>query len=148
MKGILSVPYLMSDATGDTQCIKDAADQADKMFFTVADPVAAKDPANKGLINAFSKAFPQEDDLGAYTFLGYDSARILIDAIGRAIDAAGGSLPTRRQVLDAVQATKDLKLSLGTYTFDKNGDAVAPIMVIYEARTGVWTFATQFAVAP
>lgn len=149
MKGILDAYYLSADGIGDTQCIKDAADQAnDKMYFTVADPVAAKDPANKSLIEAFSRAFPHEDDLGEYTFLGYDSAKILIDAIGRAIDAAGGSMPTRRQVLEAVQNTKNLKLSTGTYSFDANGDATAPTMVVYQLKNGVWTFAKQFAVAP
>src|SRR2546428_2958140 len=58
-KGIIDVYYLGSDGIGDSQCIKDAADQAnDKMYFTVAAPVAAQDPANKSLIDAFMKAFP------------------------------------------------------------------------------------------
>ena len=149
MKGILDAFYLSGDGTGDTQCIKDAADQAnDKMYFTVADPVAARDPANSNLIEAFSRAFPHEDDLGEFTFMGYDSAKILIDAIGRAIDAAGGKMPTRRQVLDAVQNTKNLKLSTGTYSFDANGDATAPTMVIYQLKNGVWTFFKQAPVAP
>ena len=149
MKGILDAFFLSADGIGDSQCIKDAADQAnDRMYFTIADPVAAKDPANKSLIEAFSRAFPHEDDLGEYTFLGYDSAKILIDAIGRAIDAAGGRMPTRRQVLEAVQNTKNLKLSTGTYTFDANGDVTAPTMVFYQVKNGVWTFVKQGPVAP
>ena len=58
----------------------------------------------KDLIDNFKKARPKKDDLGAYTFPGYDCAKILIDAIGRAIDTAGGNMPTRRQVLEAVQS--------------------------------------------
>ena len=149
MKGILDGYYLSADGIGDSQCVKDAGDQAnEKMYFTVAAPVAAQDPANRSLIDAFSRAFPQEDDLGAWTFMGYDSAKILIDAIGRAIDAAGGTLPTRRQVIEAIQSTKNIKLSSGTYSFDKNGDTLAPVMVVYQVKNGVWSFVRQFAVAP
>ncbi len=148
-KGVLDVPYLGSDGIGDSQCIKDAGDQpTDAMYFTVAAPVAAQDPANKGLIDAFTKAFPLKEDSGTYAFPGYDSAKILLDAIGRAIDAAGGKMPTRRQVLDAVQNTKNLKLSTGTYSFDANGDASSPTMAFYQVKNGVWTFMRQSAVGP
>jgi branched-chain amino acid transport system substrate-binding protein len=146
-KGILDVPYLGPDGMGENQCIKDAGDQAtENMYFTIASPAADRDPGNKGLIDAFKTAYSQQDDLSAYTFVGYDAARILIDAIGRAIDAAGGGLPTRRQVLDAVQNTKNLKLSTGTYSFDKNGDATTPTMAFYQLKNGVWTFIKQFSV--
>ena len=120
-KGILDVYYLGTDEISGDACIKDASDQAtDKMIRTDDYAVAAKDPAN-----------------GA-----------LIDALGRAIDAAGGNMPTRRQVLDAVQNTKNLKLSTGTYTFDANGDATAPTMAFYQVKNGVWTFFKQAPVAP
>lgn len=146
-KGILDVYYLGPDSFSETQCIKDAADQAsDKMYFTIAQAEPAHDPANKSLIDGFQKAFTQKDDLSGYTFQGYDCAKILIDAIGRAIDAASGNMPTRRQVLDAVQNTKNIKLSTGTYSFDANGDATSPTMAFYQLKNGVWTFVKQFGV--
>ena len=146
-KGILDVPYMGPDGIGDTQCIKDAGDQAtDKMYFTNAAADAAQDASNKDLIAAFTKAFPNKEDTGAYTFPGYDCAKIMIDAIGRAIDAAGGNMPTRAQVLDAVANTKNLKLSTGTYTFDKNGDPTAATMAFYQLKNGDWAFAKQFGV--
>ena len=148
-KGILDVYYLGTDEISSDACIKDAGDQAtDRVLRTDDYAVASKDPANRGLIDAFKKAFPQNDDLGAFTFHGYDAARVLIDALGRAIDAAGGKMPTRRQVLDAVQNTKNLKLSTGTYTFDANGDATAPTIAFYQVKNGVWTFFQQSPVAP
>src|SRR5947207_1521381 len=65
-KGILDVPYLGPDGIGDSQCIKDAGDQAtDKMYYTNAAADASQDSANKDLIAAFTKAFPQKDDTGA-----------------------------------------------------------------------------------
>ena len=146
-KGILDVPYLGPDGIGDTQCIKDAGDQAtDKMYFTNAAADAEQDSANKDLIAAFKKAFPQPDDSGAYTFPGYDCAKILLDAISRAIDTAGGNMPTRKQVIQAVQDTKNLKLSTGTYSFDKNGDPTSATMAFYQYKGTAWTFVKQFGV--
>ena len=146
-KGILDVPYMGPDGIGDTQCIKDAGDQAtDKMYFTNAAAEAAQDTANNDLIANFKKAFTQKDDIGAYTFPAYDCAKILIDAIGRAIDAAGGNMPTRKQVIDAVQGTSKLKLSTGVYSFDKNGDPTSATMAFYQYKGTDWAFVKQFSV--
>jgi branched-chain amino acid transport system substrate-binding protein len=146
-KGIIDVPYLGPDGIGDTQCIKDAGDQAtDKMYFTNAAADAEQDAANKELIDSFKKAFTGKEDYAAYTFPGYDSARILLDGISRAIDTAGGNMPTRKQVIEAVQNTKNLKLSTGTYSFDKNGDPTSATMAFYQLKSGAWTFNKQFSV--
>ncbi len=146
-KGILDVPYLGPDGIGDSQCIKDAGDQASKMYFTNAAADASQDPANKDIIESFKKSFTAKEDLGAYTFPGYDCAKILLDAISRAIDIAGGNMPTREQVLQQVQDTKNLKLTTGAYSFDKNGDPTAATMAFYELKGSPpdWVFVKQFA---
>jgi branched-chain amino acid transport system substrate-binding protein len=145
-KGIADVYYLGPEGIGTTDCIKDAGDQAsDKMYFTrAADPVA--DAANKELVDGFTKSFSKKDDLNDYTFPAYDCAKILLDAIGRAIDVAGGNMPTRRQVLDAVQKTDKLKLSAGTYSFDRNGDPTSATIAVYQSKGASWTFVKQFVV--
>jgi branched-chain amino acid transport system substrate-binding protein len=148
MKSIFTtdIPYLGPDGIGDTQCIKDAADNANtNLYFTNAAADASQDPANKDTIDAFKKAFTAKEDSGAYTFPGYDCAKILLDAISRAIDAAGGNMPTRAQVLQAVQDTKNLKLTTGTYSFDKNGDPTSATMAFYQYKGTDWTFVKQFA---
>ena len=66
----------------------------------------------------------------------------------RAIDAAGGKVPTRQQVVDAVQATSGLKGTVGTYAFDANGDPKSATMAFYKT-TGTpldWAFVKQFSV--
>jgi branched-chain amino acid transport system substrate-binding protein len=146
-KGILDVPYMGPDGIGDTQCIKDAGDQAtDKLYFTNAAADAAQDASNKDIIDQFKKAFTGKEDYAAYTFPGYDCAKILIDSISRAIDAAGGNMPTRKQVIDAVGKTNKLKLTTGTYSFDKNGDPTTATMAFYQFKNGEWTFNKQFSV--
>ena len=57
-------------------------------------------------------------------------------------------MPTREQVVQAVQDTKALKLSTGTYSFDKNGDPTSATMAFYQYKTDTkdWGFVKQFSV--
>jgi branched-chain amino acid transport system substrate-binding protein len=151
MKGIFNpdIFYMGPDGISDSQCIKDAGDQAtDKMYSTNGTAEAAQNPDAKATIDAYKKQFPKKEDSAAYTFPSYDCAKILIDAIGRAIDANGGKMPSRQQVVDAVGATKNLKLLTGTYSFDKNGDPMAPVMAYYQLKGTPldWVFVKQTAV--
>jgi hypothetical protein len=68
-----------------------------------------------------------------YTFAAYDCAQLQISAIMQAVHDAKGSLPNRPQVLNAV-AHITFKGLMGSYTFDPNGDAIAPLMEIYDVE--------------
>ena len=148
MAGILDVPFTGPDGIGDTQCLKDAGSNTANMFFTNAAGDAAQNPAAKATVDAFKAKYPKAEDSGAYTFPAYDCAFILVDAVKRAIDAAGGKVPTRQQVIDAVQATKDLKGTVGTYAFDKNGDPTSATMAFWATKgtPAAWVFQSQFSV--
>ena len=151
MKSIFTtdIPYLGPDGIGTSDCITDAGDNANaNLYFTNAAAEAAQDPANKALIDDFKSKFTAKEDSAAYTFPGYDCAKILLDSISRAIDTAGGKMPTREQVVQAVQDTKALKLSTGTYSFDKNGDPTSATMAFYQYQTAAkdWVFVKQFSV--
>jgi branched-chain amino acid transport system substrate-binding protein len=151
MKGIFTpdIFYMGPDGISDSQCIKDSGDQAnDKMYSTNGAADATQNPEAKATIDAYKKQFPKKEDVAAYTFPSYDCAKILIDAIGRAIDSNGGKAPSRQQVVDAVAATKNLKLLTGTYTFNKDGDPTAPTLAYYQLKGTPpdWTFVKQNAV--
>ena len=141
MAGILDVPF-----TGP--CLKDAGTNTANMYFTNAAGDAAQNPDAASTVAAFKQAYPKASDLGAYTFPAYDCAFILLDAIKRAIDGAGGKVPTRQQVIDAVQSTSGLKGTVGTYAFDANGDPKSATMAFWATKgTPVaWTFQSQFSV--
>jgi len=147
-KGILdNAYYLGPDGISDTTCIKDAGDMAnDKMYSTVAAADAQQNPDAASTVAAYKKAFPKKEDIAAYTFPSYDCTAIIIDAIGRAIDANGGKMPSRKQVVTAVAATKDFKGLTGVYSFDKNGDPTKPTMAFFQYKSGDWTWVKQFAV--
>src|ERR1700730_14173327 len=133
MKGVgLHVPFMGGDGIVTGQCIKDAADNVDNMFGTVAAVDATQLPAAKSLIADFNKSFSAASDFGAYTMPAYDCAKILIDAIGRAIDDAGGNMPTREQVRAEVAKTTNYMGALGTIGFDANGDTTNRIISIYK----------------
>ncbi len=131
----------------DAGCIKDALNSADGMVGTLPDVdlTQSRDEAAKTAVEAYRNAFPKTSNVGlnTYIFAAYDCARLLIDAISRAIEANGGRIPTRLQVLDAVAHTQGFKGVTGTYSFDANGDAVSPLMSISEVQNGGWVYLRQ-----
>jgi len=75
---------------------------------------------------------------------------VIVAAIGRAIDDAGGSQPTRDQVTAQLAKTKDYKGVIGTTTFDSNGDTTLKIITVYKwtsANDTGGTFVDQVTVA-
>src|SRR5256712_1276444 len=126
MKGILDVPYMVPDGGVNAQCIKDAAENAANMYGTVAAADANQNPDAKATIDAFTKRFPTKEAVGSYTFPPSYCATILIDAIGRAIDANGGNLPTRPQGGKAVRETKNLNGTKGAHTLRQHGRPASP----------------------
>ena len=132
MKGAgFDAPFMGVDGVVTSQCITDAADNVDNMYGTVAAADATQIPEAKPTIDEFKKAFPDASAFGAYTMPAYDCANVLLDAISRAIDDAGGNMPTREQVRNQMTKTKDFKGVLGETEFDENGDTTNRIISIY-----------------
>jgi branched-chain amino acid transport system substrate-binding protein len=133
MAGVgLNVPFFGGDGIVTSQCITDAAANVDNMYGTVAAVDATKLPAAKATIDDYKTKFPAASDFGAYTMPAYDCATILIQAIGRAIDDAGGNMPTREQVRAEVAKTSNYAGVLGNTSFDSNGDTTNRVISIYK----------------
>jgi branched-chain amino acid transport system substrate-binding protein len=150
MSGVFTpdIPYMGPDGIGDPQCIKDAGSMANaNMYATQGVADATQNPDAKTVVDAYKAAYPKSSDVGAYTFATYDCAAILIDAIGRAIDAAGGKIPTRQQVVDAVAKTTNYKGLTGVITFDANGDPSHPTLQLQQVKGTPpdWVFVAQFS---
>jgi branched-chain amino acid transport system substrate-binding protein len=141
-----SLFYLGPDGIGDAQCVKDSGANANsKMFATQGVADATQNSSAASVVAAYKQAYPQPSDIGAYTFAGYDCAAILIDAIGKAIDANGGNMPTRQQVIDQVAKESNFQGLTGTITFDQNGDPTHPTLQLQTLKNGAWTFVAQFS---
>jgi branched-chain amino acid transport system substrate-binding protein len=147
------VYFLGTDPLADgTNCIPDAVDNANGMVATLPDVdiTQSSEPAAKAVVGAYQRRFPNTSNIGfnTYIFAAYDCARLLIDAISRAIQANAGSFPGRLQVLDAVVHTQGFKGVTGTYSFDGNGDAISPLMSIYKVENGKWVFVEKIDASP
>ena len=153
MKTLLpGAAFLATDGIGvnDPACIDDAKGNADGTVatFSDVDPTHSKDLATQGVVNAYLRAYPNTTDIPIYTFAAYDCARILIEAIKRAIQAGNGTLPSRAQVVSEIARGQFPGGVTGTYSFDANGDAVAPLMSIYKIENGHWVYGQQIDAGP
>lgn len=149
MKDVIAtdIYFLGSDGILGDQCLKYAATNlSPRMVATTPAPRQRASRDAKAIVDAYRKAYPRPEDTGNYTFAGYDSALTLIDAIGRAIDANGGRLPSRAQVLRAVAQTTDLEGVTGTWSFDANGDPRTSTISLYHVQRGQWTYFADVAV--
>jgi branched-chain amino acid transport system substrate-binding protein len=139
--------YLGPDGIGDGQCITDSGAMAnDHMYASQGVADANSNPSAAATISKYKAAHPNPQDTAAYTFAGYDCAAILIDAIGRAIDANGGNMPSRQQVIDQMAKTSSFKGLTGTYTLNAAGDPTTPALQIQQYKGGAWTTIKNIAV--
>lgn len=136
MSGVINVPYVAGDGISGDQFAKDAGANAADSYFTVAGPY----PLKLATAQTFNAAYKSEygADPGAYSAQGYDAAKIIISAISKAIDDAGGNMPSRDQVRAQVAKTQGYNGAIGTTSFDTNGDTTLKIITIYK-----WTSATD-----
>ena len=129
--------YVFSgDSLSDEGCIQNAnlGGKTDDHFVVV---LATREPTP---VPADLKGIVRSHGTPQYMFAAYDCARILIDAIDRAIRANGGKIPTREQVREAVAATSNFKGITGTYSFAPNGDVAEPSLSFYTVKQGYWEF--------
>ena len=147
MLGILDVPFVAGDGISGDQFLKDAAPNAANSYFTVAGPYPQKLSTATQFLVDYKTAYGE--DAGAYSAQAYDAGAVLLAAIGRAIDDAGGKLPTRDQVTAEVAKTQNYHGVIGTTSFDANGDTSLKIITIYKWNpdTGKADYADQVTVS-
>lgn len=121
-------------------CFPDAGADTSRMFGTFSDVDPRHDPQLSKDAAAYLTAYPKAADVSIYTFAAYDCARMMIAAIARAVRDNHGAIPSRPQVVTALAATQGFKGVTGTFSFDANGDAVSPLMSIYQVQNGKWTY--------
>jgi len=128
------VPFGGGDGIETTDCINQTSGNEAGVFATSAGADATKVPGAAATITAFRKQFTGANDFGGYTMQAYDAANALMDAIGRAVNDANGSVPTREQVRAEMAKTTNFKGVIGTYNFNAQGDTDLKIVSIYEVQ--------------
>jgi branched-chain amino acid transport system substrate-binding protein len=134
--------------TGDSLCTGQATGGGGSILATKPDVdiAGSQDPAAVEVLRAFHQAYPKSKVL-EYTFAAYDCALILIAAIEQAVAANHGSIPSRRQVLDAVARIQFAGVT-GNYSFDQFGDAISPLMSLYQVVNGKWVHLKRIDASP
>jgi branched-chain amino acid transport system substrate-binding protein len=139
------VPLIGSDRLASSQFAKSAGAAARGCYYTVVGPYAASLRSAQGFVRDYQKVYGPA--LGTFSLPAFDATRLLIAAMARAIDDAGGQLPTRDQVLKQVALTRDYQGAMGTMSFDAHGDTNLRLVTAYQ-WLGANDPAGQFAAQP
>ena len=142
----------MDGITLDDKCPPRFGAAAARVFATESAvyPGHSADASVRRTVDGFLKTHPIKfENMGSvYTFAAYDAARIVIEAIRRAVVMNNGHFPSRDQVVTALTQPPDFTGLTGVYSFDANGDAVHPMMSIYTVDSGQWKFVQVLNVGP
>ena len=141
-----STPFLGADGIAqDPDCVRAAGQNAAGVMATVPLADASSRAEATGTIRAFKSVFSRASEFGPLTMPAYDATAVLYAAIGRAINAAGGGLPTRTDVIAELARTSGFDGITGTLGFDASGDATSRVISIFEATGpdpgGAWRLA-------
>jgi len=139
------VPLVGTDRMASSQFAKSAGAAARGSYYTVVGPYAAVLRTAQGFTRDYKATYGH--DVGSFSLQAFDATRLLIAAIARAIDDAGGTLPTRDQVLKEVSLTRDYRGAMGTMSFDARGDTNLKLITAYQ-WLGANDAAGQFVVQP
>jgi branched-chain amino acid transport system substrate-binding protein len=85
-------------------------------------------------IDAYNKKY--DDPIQPYTAYAYEAANVMLDAIERASEEAGGGVPEREAVVEQIFATEDYEGVLGTWSFDEDGDTTLTELSIQRVENG------------
>lgn len=142
--GLGGVPFMGGDGIPDLATVAGA--RADGSYYTVAAPNAEKLPSARAFVKAYEAAY--HEPVGPYSANAFAAAQVAIAAIESSIRQAGGKMPTRAAVLDAVGQTRDLQTPIGKVGFDRNGDVTEPVLSLYAIKGGKAVFIDQMNLKP
>ena len=124
------VPMLGSDRLAGTQFAKSAGASARGTYYTVVGPSPTNLRSAEAFVRDYRKLYGQA--VGGYALPAFDATNLVIAAIRRAIDDAGGRPPTRDQVLKQVSLTRGYRGAMGNMSFDAGGDTSLELIAAYQ----------------
>jgi branched-chain amino acid transport system substrate-binding protein len=124
------VPLIGSDRLANDQFAKSAGATARGSYYTVVGPHPASLRQAQSFLRDYQKRYGQA--VGTYSVQAFDAANLLVAAIGRSIDDAGGQRPSRAQVLTEVTKTTAYSGAMGVTSFDSRGDTSLMVVSAYQ----------------
>lgn len=135
--GIKSV-FLGGDGWDSQDILNNAGDAINGSFVSTHFSAESQDPMIVDFLKAHIEKYGEEPSV--LTALGYDAARVMVDAIKRA-----GSTD-KEAIKNAINSTKDFKGVTGTITLDENRNPVKDAFVL-EAKDGKFVYKATVAPA-
>ena len=119
------------------ELLSQAGDAANGVYVTFGGlPESELSAEGQEFVDSYESNY--DDDIQPYTAYAYEAANVMLDAIERAADEAGG-VPERQAVVDEVFATEDYEGVLGTWSFDEEGDTTLTELSIQTVDGGEFT---------
>jgi branched-chain amino acid transport system substrate-binding protein len=134
--GMPGTMFVGGDGWDSTNLLEGAGAELEGAYFTNHYAPDVPWESAKKFLEAFRRKFRHDPAGGSAQ--GYDAARMLFAAIGRATEIAPG--PIR----DALASTKDFQGATGSMTVDKDRNVEKPIVVV-QIRQKRFSYATQLA---
>jgi branched-chain amino acid transport system substrate-binding protein len=116
----LKAQFMGPDGMDSPDLAKNAGEAVNGLIYTTTAGPASLFPDAKQFIDDYKAAY--KVDVTPYAPEAYAATQIVLNAIQTVLKSNGGKMPTRKEVSDAVRATKDFKTIVGPITFDANGD--------------------------
>jgi len=132
--GIAGSTFFGGDAWDSSNLIEGAGAELEGAHFTNAFAADVPWPSSKQFIETYRAKYKR--DPSSIAAHGYDAARLLFDAIGRA------SEPKPEPIRKALAETKDFPGATGTMSIDAERNANKPIVIV-EIKNKRFTYKTQ-----
>ncbi len=133
--GGLSVKYMVPDGCFEKAFIESAGkENVEGNTFVTFGGIPPQQQTGKGkeFYEKYKQKYNSEPE--AYALYGYEATKVSLDAIKRA------GKKDRQAILAAIAATKDFAGSLGTWSFDQNGDTNLLVFSGSAVQGGEFTF--------
>jgi branched-chain amino acid transport system substrate-binding protein len=132
--GIAGSMFVGGDGWDSSDLIDGAGDALEGAYFTNHYAPDVPWPNSQAFLKTFKAKYNREPS--SLSAQGYDAARLLFDAMGRASAIAPEAIKT------ALVQTKDFAGATGTLTIDKDHNANKPIVVV-QIKSKKFTYSTQ-----
>jgi branched-chain amino acid transport system substrate-binding protein len=132
--GLTGGIFVGGDGWDSSNLIEGAGSELEGAYFTNHYAPDVPWPNSKKFLTSYQAKY--KHDPSSLAAQGYDAARLLFDAIGRASDL------TPEAVKNALATTKDFQGATGTLTIDKSRNANKPIVVV-QIKNKKFTYSTQ-----
>lgn len=122
--------FIGTDRLSSTQFALACGTTVRGSYYTVPGPYSGALKNAAPLLKDFRAASGQ--DATSTAVMAFDATNLVLAAIGRAIDEAGGALPTRSQVLHEIAVTHDFNGVIGSTSFDTRGDTTLKLVGVFQ----------------